>query len=159
GQHNPYEIHKRMGEELTDACTVIREEKRMRQAYDVLRELKKQYQTVKLSDTGTWTNQNLSFTRALGDMLIYAEAILAAAIERTESRGSHYRPDYPERDDEHWHKTTIAKYNSANDKPVLEYEAVPTPLVPPRPRTYGEAEDDAKDKQNNKQTSQAVSAK
>ncbi len=87
-----------------------------------------------------WTNQNLSFTRALGDMLIYAEAILAAAIERKESRGSHYRPDYPQRDDTKFHKTTVAKYDPIHDRPILEYQHVPTPLVPPRARTYGKVE-------------------
>jgi len=140
GKHNPYEIHRRLGEELTDACTVIREENRMLQAYEVLRELKAQYPHISLSDTGMWTNQNLSFARALRDMLIYGEAILAASIARKESRGSHYRPDYPERLDDQFHKTTIAKYDPMTDQPVLEYEHVPTPLIPPRPRTYGKVE-------------------
>ncbi len=140
GQSNPYELHQRLGDEMTDSCTVVREESRMRQAYDVLRELKAQYKNVRLSDTGMWTNQNLSFTRALGDMLIYAEALLAASILRKESRGSHYRPDYPERDDAKFHKTTIAKYDAANDQPILEYEPVPSPLVEPRARTYGKVE-------------------
>lgn len=140
GTANPYQIHQRLGDELTDSCTVVREEKRMLKAYDALRELKAQYRQVRLSDTGMWTNQNLSFTRALGDMLKYGEAILAAAITRKESRGSHYRPDYPERIDKDYHKTTIAKYDAASDRPILEYEAVPTPLVPPRARTYGKVE-------------------
>lgn len=140
GKFNPYQIHQQLGEELTASCTVIREEKRMLEAYDVLRQLKAQYRSVRLSDTGLWTNQNLSFTRALGDMLIYAEAILAAAIKRKESRGSHYRPDYPERNDANFHQTTLAKYNAATNEPILEYQDVPTPLVPPRARTYGKVE-------------------
>lgn len=154
GSFNPYEIHQRLGDELTDSCTVIREEKRMLKAYDVLRELKDQYRQVRLSDTGMWTNQNLSFTRALGDMLIYGEAILAAAIARKESRGSHYRPDYLERDDKKFHKTTVAKYDANKNEPILEYEPVPTPLVPPRARTYGRVEASATKK---KKKSKAVS--
>ena len=138
GQENPYRIHQQLGEEMTEACTVIREEQRMQNAYGVLIEMKDRYQNAKLSDTSAWTNQNLSFTRALGDMLIYAEAILAGAIARKESRGSHYRPDYPDRNDEEYLKTTIAKYDAAADRAVLEYEAVPQPLVQPRARTYGE---------------------
>ena len=140
GSANPYDIHRRLGEELTESCTVIRTAERMNQAYDVLKSLKAEYRNVGLSDTGSWSNQNVGFTRALGDMLIYGEAILAGAIARKESRGSHYRSDYPDRNDEQFLKTTIARYDAANDLPILEYEDVPTPLVEPRARTYGEAE-------------------
>jgi succinate dehydrogenase / fumarate reductase flavoprotein subunit len=136
GSHNPYVIHRELGEEMTDSCTVVRTEDRMRKAYDKLGLLRERYKQIKLSDTGMWTNQNLSFTRALGDMLVYAEAILQAAIARKESRGSHYRPDFPERDDANWHKTTIAKFDGS-DKAKLEYEGVPVPLLQPRARTYG----------------------
>ena len=139
-KHNPYQIHARLGDAMTDACTVVRQDQPMTRCYEILNELKEQYEQVKFSDTGHWTNQNLGFTRALGDMLIYAEAILAAALERTESRGSHFRPDYPDRDDENWLKTTIATYDPAQNRPVLTYEPVPTPLVHPRARTYGRVE-------------------
>jgi succinate dehydrogenase / fumarate reductase flavoprotein subunit len=137
GRFNPYEVHMRLGDEMTDACTVVREQGRMRRALTVLEEIKAQYRLIRLSDTGTWTNQNLSFARAVGDMLAYAEAILLGAIERRESRGSHYRSDYPERDDANFLKTTIAKYDPAGDRAILEYEPVPTPLITPRARTYG----------------------
>jgi succinate dehydrogenase / fumarate reductase flavoprotein subunit len=141
GDANPYDIHYRLGEEMTDSCTVVRTEERMEQAYSKLSALKAEYRRVRLSDTGMWTNQNLSFTRALGDMLIYGEAILSAAIKRKESRGSHYRPDYPDRIDDPFQKTTVAKYDEANDKAAIEYETVPTPLVPPRARTYGKVDE------------------
>jgi len=149
GKTNPYEIHRELGEQMTDSCTVVREENRMQQAYQVLKDLKAQYQNVSLSDTGMWTNQNLSFTRALGDMLIYAEALLVASIQRKESRGSHYRPDYTQRDDANFHKTTIATYDSTYDKPVIRYEDIPSPLIPPRVRSYGrvDTDDTEKDKQ------------
>jgi len=144
GSANPYELHRQLGEEMTDSCTVIRTEDRMNQAYAKLTELREQYKDVNLSDTGMWTNQNLSFTRALGDMLVYAESILQAAIKRKESRGSHYRPDYTERDDPQFLKTTVAKYDSATGNANIEYEDVPQPMVPPRARTYGKVEADDK---------------
>ncbi len=152
GDENPYLIHQKLGDELTDSCTVVRTQERMEKAYEALRELKRRYKGVRLSDTGMWTNQNLSFTRALGDMLIYGEAILAAAIARRESRGSHYRLDYPQRDDANWHRTTIAKYDVRNDAPVLEYEAVPCPMVEPRTRDYGKTQEN-KEKVGAKQAS------
>jgi succinate dehydrogenase / fumarate reductase flavoprotein subunit len=119
---------------------VIRTEARMQQAKQVVQTLREEYRDVALSDTGMWTNQNLSFTRALGDMLIYAQAILDAAILRKESRGSHYRPDYPERIDDPFLKTTIAKYDPAAGAPIIEYEDVPLPLLVPRARTYGKVD-------------------
>jgi succinate dehydrogenase flavoprotein subunit len=158
GDANPYDIHRRLGVELTDSCTVVRTEDRMRQAYAALKNLKEEYKRVRLSDTGMWTNQNLSFTRALGDMLIYAEAILLASIERKESRGSHYRPDYPDRNDKDWLKTTIAKYNPADGTHTLNYEPVPTPLVPPRVRSYGKVEGDGDEKASAKTKKKAKAA-
>ncbi len=144
GTANPYVLHREMGDVMTNAATVVREESIMRKAYDRMRELREQYRNVRLSDTSTWTNQNLSFTRALGDMMIYAEAILAGAIERKESRGSHYRTDYPERDDANFLKTTICKYDTATGKPQISFEDVPQPLVKPRARTYGKTDATAK---------------
>ncbi|WP_428389226.1 FAD-binding protein [Mucisphaera sp.] len=137
GQHNPYEIHRVLGEEMTDACTVIREEQRMIQAREKVAELKEQFSSLKLSDTGHWTNQNLLFTRAVGDMLIYADAVIESAILRKESRGSHYRPDYPERIDDPFLKTSMVKYDANLDKCEVWYEDVPQPMVEPRARTYG----------------------
>ncbi len=140
GGENPYEIHKTLGDILTDTCTVVKTEERMLQAYETLKQLKEKYKNVSLSDTGMWTNQNLSFTRALGDMLIYGEAILKASIERKESRGSHYRPDYPTRIDEKFHKTLLATYDAKNNEPIISFEDVPSPLVPPRVRSYGKVD-------------------
>lgn len=135
GKANPYDIHRRLGDEMTAAATVVRTEERMLQALEVVKQLREEYKDVCLSDTGMWTNQNLSFTRALNDMLIYAEAILVPAIARKESRGSHYRPDYTERVDDPFQQTSLVKF--VNDQPQLEYEPVETPMVPPRARTYG----------------------
>jgi len=140
GGENPYEIHNEMGEWMSDYCTVIRDDEGMTKLAAQLETWKERYKKVSLSDTGMWTNQNLSFTRALGDMIKYADAIVQASLKRTESRGSHYRPDYPERNDEQWHKTTIAKYDKSADKPILSYESVPLPMVQPRERSYGKSD-------------------
>jgi succinate dehydrogenase / fumarate reductase flavoprotein subunit len=140
GGENPFLIHQEMGEWMTDYCTVIRTEDDMRKLHDRLGTWKERYQKVSLSDTGMWTNQTLSFTRALDDMIRYAEAVVVGAIARKESRGSHYRPDYPDRDDEQFLKTTVARYDVENDCPVLSYAPVTMGLVEPRARTYGAVE-------------------
>ena len=147
GKYNPYKIHQKLGDELTDAATVVREEGRLKQAIITVKELRDQYKNLKLSDTGMWTNQNLSFARAVGDMLIYGEALLLGALERRESRGAHYRIDYQERNDEKFLKTTITKYDVATDKHTLEYEDVPLPLLQPRIRNYGRTDAPAEKKE------------
>ena len=112
----------------------------MQQAYAVLEELRDRFLRVSLSDTGNWTNQNLSFTRTLGDMMIYGKAILAAATAGKESRSSHYHPDYPDRNDEDWHKATIARYDPDAGRAVFEYKPVPCPLVEPCTRVESDAD-------------------
>jgi succinate dehydrogenase / fumarate reductase flavoprotein subunit len=90
-----------------------------------------------LSDTGLWTNQNLSFARATHDMLILAEALIEGGLERKESRGSHFRTDYPQRDDANFMKTTVAKFDPESTRPSISFEPYDLPLVQPRARTYG----------------------
>jgi succinate dehydrogenase / fumarate reductase flavoprotein subunit len=60
--------------------------------------------------------------------------ITLGALARNETRGAHYKPEFPNRDDVNWLKTTKAKYVSGDIK--LEYEAVDTSLLPPRERKY-----------------------
>ena len=90
-----------------------------------------------MSDRTQWSNQTLSFTRELGNMLVLARVITLGALARDESRGAHYKPDFPERNDAQWLKTTRAKF--ADGKIKLEYEPVDISLLPPRARRYDAA--------------------
>ncbi len=144
GSENPYIIGKEMGEEMTAASTVVKVGRRMEQALERIGELRERAATISLSDTGMWTNQNLSYARALNDMLIMAEVILKGGLLREESRGSHYRLDFPERDDSRFLKTTVAKFDEATGRPEISYEEITMGLVEPRARTYGKVESDAK---------------
>ena len=134
---NPYDIHRRLGEIMTDEMTVVRTQEGMQKALGVARDLIKEYEGVKLGDNGAWTNQNLSFTRALGDMLIYAEAMLLAGIERKESRGCHYCSDQDGRNDEKYQKSAVTQYDPTTKTHKVVWEDVPIPLVEPRIRDYG----------------------
>lgn len=140
GNENPYLLWQEMGKEMTETCTVVRHNEKLEQTLAQCQEWKARYKKVKLSDTGMWTNQNLSFARALRDMIIQAEAILVAALQRDESRGAHYKPAFPNRDDEKFLKATIAQYDAASDKPIVTYGPVDTSLVVPRARTYGKTD-------------------
>ena len=65
------------------------------------------------------------------------EVVIAeGARNRDESRGAHYKPDFPERDDKNWLKTTKATFAPDADEPKFEFEAVDVSLIPPRPRRY-----------------------
>src|SRR5690606_13838085 len=137
GNENPYNLAAEMGKAMTDNCTVVRENERLEETLRSCEDWKARYKKVRLSDTGMWTNQNLSFSRALGDMILLAEAILKGALGRNESRGAHYKPAYPDRDDANFLKTTIATFDPATRSTSITYEPVDTSLVPPRARTYG----------------------
>ncbi len=140
GEENPYDIHKELGAEMTLAATVVKTEARLLKARAKLSELKERYTRVKLTDTGHYTNQNVAFARALGDMLLYADAIIEGSIARKESRGSHYRDDYPERIDDPFHATTKCFYDAAGNTARIEWEPIPLPMVPLRARTYGKTD-------------------
>ncbi|MDZ4754460.1 MAG: succinate dehydrogenase flavoprotein subunit, partial [Phycisphaerae bacterium] len=94
---------------------------------------------MRLSDTGLWTNQNLSYARAVQDMLLLADAMIEGGILRKESRGSHYRSDYPQRNDEQFLKSTVAKFDAAIARPVITFENVQLGLSAPRLRNYSKA--------------------
>ena len=64
-------------------------------------------------DTGKTANQAVMFVRQLWNMLVLARVITVGALLRDESRGSHYKPEFPERDDEKFLKTTMASYDAA----------------------------------------------
>jgi succinate dehydrogenase / fumarate reductase flavoprotein subunit len=102
-----------------------------------LQELEERYKKINLSDRARWSNQTLNFARELGNMLILARVITRGAVARNESRGAHYKPESPERDDKNWLKTTRASCENGQIK--LRYEPVDTSLIPPRPRRYGAA--------------------
>jgi succinate dehydrogenase / fumarate reductase flavoprotein subunit len=137
GNENPYLLWQEMGKAMTDNCTVVRYNDRLTRTLDQCQQWKDRYKRVRLSDTGMWTNQNLSFARALKDMILCAEAILKGALQRDESRGAHYKPDFPNRDDDSFLKTTLATYNAATESADITYGPVDTSLVAPRARTYG----------------------
>ncbi len=140
---NAYKIARELGIEMTAASTVVKTGPRLRKCLEKIEELKERYRGIRLVDAGMWTNQNLSFSRNVGDMLAIAEAIALAGEKREESRGSHYRTDFLERNDDRFMKTTIASYNRETGKPDISYRDVIGGLVKPRARTYGKIEEKA----------------
>jgi succinate dehydrogenase / fumarate reductase flavoprotein subunit len=69
-------------------------------------------------------------------MLQLARVITIGAYNRNESRGAHYKPDFPKRDDENFLKTTMAKFVDAETAPAFHYDEVDISLLKPRERDY-----------------------
>ena len=147
GDENPYLLWQEMGKWMTENCTVVRYNERLQKTLDRCQEWKQRYTRVKLSDTGMWTNQNLSFARAVHDMIALSEAILKGALARDESRGAHFKPEFPERDDKNFLHTTVARFDAERNEAVIAEGPVDISLVPPRARTYGAVDKKKSDKQ------------
>jgi succinate dehydrogenase / fumarate reductase, flavoprotein subunit len=137
GGENPITIWKQLGEIMTEHVTVTRVNKNLELAYRQIGELAQRYRNINLSDRSQWSNQTLNFARELGNMLVLARVITMGAYQRNESRGAHYKPEFPERDDYNFLKTTRAKW--VNGDIQLGYEAVDTSQIPPRARRYDAA--------------------
>ncbi len=155
---NPYLIHQELGDMMTKAATVVRDNAALDAAIVKVNEMADRARKCSLSDTGQWTNQNVVFTKALLDMFPIAKAILKGARQRDECRGAHYKPAFEfggidaedlaerrrlaeqwcdrfEENNRKWLKTTVADWQ--DDQPAITYEDVDTESIPPRPRLYG----------------------
>ena len=134
GNENQYKLHEEMGRIMTDNVTVIRYNDRLKQTDDQLRDLMDRYQRISINDSNLWATMALPHARHLKNMLDLARVITLGALNRNESRGAHYKPDFPERDDANWLKTTIAEYSG--EGPVFSYDPVDVSLIQPRKRDY-----------------------
>jgi succinate dehydrogenase / fumarate reductase flavoprotein subunit len=118
---------------------VTRHNKKLKIADEKIVELLDRYQRVNLSDKSQWANTSFAFARQLYNMLQLARTITLGAIIRDESRGAHYKPDFPDRNDERFLKTTKASFTGTVEGPRLEFEEVDTQYIKPRPRRYDAA--------------------
>jgi succinate dehydrogenase / fumarate reductase flavoprotein subunit len=136
GNENPFQIWRELGETMSANCTVVRYNKNLQQADTKIVELLERFRNVNLSDKKMWANTSFVFARQLYNMLQLARVIAEGALMRNESRGAHYKPDFPERNDAEWLKTTKAYFAADADEPRFEFEPVDTSLIKPRPRRY-----------------------
>ncbi len=134
GRENPYAIWEEMAKWMTDNVTVIRYNEKLKKTDEKLLELKERLRHVNVGDPTHWANQAVVFTRQLQNMLELARVITIGALRRNESRGAHYKPEFPDRDDVNWLHTTIAKWTP--EGPEFSKEGVNTTLVQPKERKY-----------------------
>ena len=134
GTENQYKIHEEMGKWMTDNVTVVRYNDRLKATDDKLIELIDRFKNISINDSNLWATQAVPHARQLWNMLQLARVITLGALNRNESRGAHYKPDFPNRDDENFLKTTIAEYSE--EAPVFSYEPVDIGIIEPRKRDY-----------------------
>ncbi len=134
GDESPYQIKKELNEVMDSSFWIFRDGSQMKEGFRKILELKERYRRVEIVDSKRRFNTDMIYAFEVGFMLDLAEAVAAGAIARTESRGAHYRLDYPERDDENWLKHTLAYYTP--DGPRLEYIPVTITKWQPVERKY-----------------------
>jgi succinate dehydrogenase / fumarate reductase flavoprotein subunit len=137
GSENPMTIWRELGEIMTEHVTVTRINKNLEKADAEIRGLQERAKKMNLSDRTRWSNQTLNFARELENMIVLARVVTLGALARNESRGAHYKPEFPERDDANWLKTTRAQW--VNGEIKLTYEPVDISQIAPRPRRYDAA--------------------
>ena len=137
GSENPITIWRELGDLMTEHVTVTRINKNLQVAHAKIQTLQDRYKRINLSDRTRWSNQTLNFARELENMLILSRVLTLGALARNESRGAHYKPEFPDRDDANWLKTTRAKW--VNCDVQLSYEPVDISLIKPRARRYDAA--------------------
>jgi fumarate reductase flavoprotein subunit len=139
GRENVYELRKKMEDTLLQLVGIFRREADLKQAVEILQDLQARSGRIKLRSNGLGANPEVGAALRLPGMLKVALCIAYGALTRTESRGSHYREDYPHRDDAGWLKRTLAYWRPGSTLPELQYEPVKIIELPPGDRGYGEA--------------------
>jgi succinate dehydrogenase / fumarate reductase, flavoprotein subunit len=139
GTENPFKLWRELGATMTEHATVIRYNKGLKLADNKVLELLDRYKKINLSDRSQWANTSFAFTRQLKNMLELSRTITLGAMLRDESRGAHYKPDFPDRNDEKFLKTTKASFTGTTAGPKFEYEDVDIQYIKPRPRRYDAA--------------------
>jgi fumarate reductase flavoprotein subunit len=133
-----YDLRQRMSEILMEKVGVFRNGRELVSAVEELQELQERAEHLGLRSSGRGPDPEVSACLRLPGMIRLATTIAYGALQRTESRGSHYREDYPTRDDELWLRRTLASWTPGADLPRLSYEPVKITELPPGERGYGE---------------------
>ncbi|MCH8927323.1 MAG: succinate dehydrogenase flavoprotein subunit [Candidatus Marinimicrobia bacterium] len=130
-----FDVRKEMQESMMDKCSVFREDAGLKEGLSKIKELKEKYLKVGIDDRSKGYNTDLLEVIELGGLLSTAETIITSALDRTESRGAHWREDFPKRDDAEWLKHSLI---FKTDKPVpdIRYKPVVIKQFEPKERVY-----------------------
>jgi len=141
GTQKTAEIRLAMQKTMQTHATVFRTGDVLAEGITQLQQVRQRFSDVQVSDDSLIWNTDLVETLELDNLLAQATVTIAAAANRTESRGGHAREDYPERDDEHWLKHTLTWLE--NEQVRLDYRPVhlytltdEVQVIPPKKRVY-----------------------
>ncbi len=134
GQYRIAHVRNAFQDCMTQHCGVFRTKELMREGLQQLQQLQQQYSQIYLDDKGTCWNTEIIEALELRSLIVVAQVILTSALNRQESRGAHFREDYPDRDDAHFLKHTMAYYSPAGID--LQYRPVTITLFEPQERKY-----------------------
>jgi succinate dehydrogenase / fumarate reductase, flavoprotein subunit len=128
-------IRSELQELMSLDCSVFRKEEDLKAALSKIGELKERYKKVVIDYKGASFNTDLTEALELESLLGLGEAIVVGALARQESRGAHYREDYPDRDDKNWLKHTLIVKKDGRE-PEITYKPVVIKQFEPKARTY-----------------------
>jgi succinate dehydrogenase / fumarate reductase flavoprotein subunit len=139
GGENVHRLHDELAELMVNYVTVKRNNDDLRLTLNKIKEIRERYNHISLDDRSQFANQTYTFALQFSAMLDLALIITKGALLRNEFRGAHYKPEFPNRDDENWLKTTIATYSPYQDEPVISYAPVDIRHLKPILRDYTHA--------------------
>lgn len=146
GSENVHKLHEELSDVMISHVTVKRNNRDLAIAIVKIKEIRERYRNISLDDRGQFANQTYQFAAQFGPMLELALVMAKGALLRDEFRGSHFKPEFPKRDDENWLKTTIATYDPL--EPKITYEPVDTRHITPVLRDYTVAKKGAPELKN-----------
>jgi succinate dehydrogenase / fumarate reductase flavoprotein subunit len=135
GKEKVADIRADLQAEMTDKASVFRTEDTLVAAQATIGGLRDRYRDVKIDDKGSCFNYDLTEALELGFLLDLAEALVVGALARTESRGGHFRDDFPKRDDANWMCHSLVR-RTGDGKLTLEYKPVVGGKYEPMERKY-----------------------
>jgi succinate dehydrogenase / fumarate reductase, flavoprotein subunit len=134
GNENLYTIRQELRATMDKYVGVFRTGPELTKALAAIRQLQVRFQNIRIVDKSHSYNTNLVHALEVANLLDLAEVLVAGALARTESRGGHARRDFNQRDDENWHKHTLAW--RTQDGPRLDYKPVTITTWKPEERKY-----------------------
>ncbi|MDR1554708.1 MAG: fumarate reductase flavoprotein subunit [Campylobacteraceae bacterium] len=139
GEANIFEIKNRMKDVMWEHVAIFRNGEGLEKAVKELEELYKKSLKASISTKNLASNPELEEAYRVPKMLKLALCVALGALQRTESRGAHYREDYLKRDDVNWLKRTLTSWKEGDTLPVIEYEDldIMSMEMPPAFRGYG----------------------
>lgn len=120
GQESVPMLRDQLQQSMSENAGVFRTHETLALQLEILQDLRKRFEHIRIADRSKVFNTELQEAIELGHMLDYALFIVTSALARQESRGAHYREDFPSRDDEHFLKHTMA-YMDTEGNVSLDY--------------------------------------